>query len=49
MLPRENLMETEFSGKVADSEFEGEKKERRGRGGIQNVLAWSYFLVLSLA
>lgn len=36
MLPRENLVETAFSEKVADNEFEGEKKERRGRkSGIQ--------------
>ena len=43
MLPREKLVETEFSEKVADSEFEGEE----GGGGPRqetNVLAWSYSL-----
>lgn len=37
MLPRENLVETEFSEKVADNEFEGEKKGSGGEGesGIQ--------------
>lgn len=47
MLPRENLVETEFSEKVADSEFEGEKTG--GSGGREwdtNVLAPSCSLLL---
>lgn len=31
MLPGENLVETEFGEKVADSEFESEKKEKGGK------------------